>query len=206
MRQMKNTGMLLVALALSTGCGLLDTDQPNIVEPGDVESEAGALARRVGAIADFAFAQDGDGTQFEDGHILLSGLMADEFVLSTTPPTEQEVDQRRVFENNSTVYDMFHNLHRARAAAEAAAVALREQRAEPEADAFIGEMLSLAGFTYIFFGESFCSGVPFSRLEGEEVVFGEPQTTDEMFQTAVARFDAALAEPGTAAEESQEIA
>ncbi len=206
MRQMKNAGMLLVALALSTGCGLLDTDQPNIVEPGDVESEAGALARRVGAIADFAFAQDGDGTQFEDGHILLSGLMADEFVLSTTPPTEQEVDQRRVFENNSTVYDMFHNLHRARAAAEAAAVALREQRAEPEADAFIGEMLSLAGFTYIFFGESFCSGVPFSRLEGEEVVFGEPQTTDEMFQTAVARFDAALAEPGTAAEESQEIA
>jgi hypothetical protein len=192
--------LLVAALALSTGCGLLDTDQPNIVEPGDVESEAGALARRVGAISDFAFAQDGDGTLFEDGHILLSGLMADEFMLSTTPPTEQEVDQRRVFENNSTVYDMFHNLHRARAAAEAAAVALRELRAEPDADNFIGEMLSLAGFTYIFFGESFCSGVPFSRLEGDEVVYGAPQTTDEMFQTAIARFDAALAEPGVLAE------
>jgi hypothetical protein len=207
MRQMKTGSMLLVAaLALSTGCGLLDTDQPNIVEPGDVESAAGALARRVGAIADFAFAQDGDGTQFDDGHILLSGLMSDEFVLSTTPPTEQEIDQRRVFENNSTLRDMFHNLHRARAAAEAAAVALREQRAEPDADPFIGEMLTLAGFTYVLFGESFCSGVPFSRLDGEEVVFGAPQTTDEMFQTAVARFDAALAEPGTVEEESQEIA
>jgi hypothetical protein len=207
MRQMKTGSMLLVAaLALSTGCGLLDTDQPNIVEPGDVESAAGALARRVGAIADFAFAQDGDGTQFDDGHILLSGLMSDEFVLSTTPPTEQEIDQRRVFENNSTLRDMFHNLHRARAAAEAAAVALREQRAEPDADPFIGEMLTLAGFTYVLFGESFCSGVPFSRLDGDEVVFGAPQTTDEMFQTAVARFDAALAEPGTVEEESQEIA
>jgi hypothetical protein len=194
---MNTASMLLVAaLALSTGCGLLETDQPNIVEPGDVESEAGALALRVGAIADFTFAQDGDGTQFEDGHILLSGLMSDEFVLSTTPPTEQEIDQRRVFENNSTLYDMFHNLHRARAAAEGAAVALREQRAEPDADAFIGEMLSLAGFTYVLFGESFCSGVPFSHLEGDEIVYGEPQTTDEMFQTAVARFDAALAEPG----------
>ncbi len=203
---MTTASMLLVAaLALSTGCGLLETDQPNIVEPGDVESEAGALALRVGAIADFSFAQDGDGTQFEDGHILLSGLMSDEFVLSTTPPTEQEIDQRRVFENNSTLYDMFHNLHRARAAAEVAAVALRERRAEPDADAFIGEMLSLAGFTYVLFGESFCSGVPFSHLEGEEIVYGEPQTTDEMFQTAVARFDAALAEPGTVAEESQEI-
>ncbi|HEX2217407.1 MAG TPA: hypothetical protein VHG35_01285 [Gemmatimonadales bacterium] len=207
MRQTTTTSMLLVAaLALSTGCGLLDTDHPNIVDPDDVESEAGAEARRVGAIADFAFAQDGDGTGFEDGHILLSGLMSDEFVLSTTPPTEQEIDQRRVFENNSTLYDMFHNLHRARAAAEGAAVALREQREEPEADAGIGEMLSLAGFTYVFFGESFCSGVPFSRLEGDEIVYGQPQTTEQMFQTAVSRFDAALAEPGTAAEESQEIA
>ncbi|HEU4524887.1 MAG TPA: hypothetical protein VFR62_07680 [Gemmatimonadales bacterium] len=195
---MNSASMLLVAaLVLSTGCdGLLDTDQPNIVEPDDVESEAGALARRVGAISDFAFAQDGDGTMFEDGHILLSGLMSDEFMLSTTPPTEQEIDQRRVFENNSTLYDMFHNLHRARAAAEGAAVALRELRAEPDADNFIGEMLSLAGFSYIYFGESFCSGVPFSRLEGDQVVYGAPQTTDEMFQTAVARFDAALAEPG----------
>src|SRR5688500_18512630 len=105
MRQMNSASMLLVAaLVLSTGCdGLLDTDQPNIVEPDDVESEAGALARRVGAISDFAFAQDGDGTMFEDGHILLSGLMSDEFMLSTTPPTEQEIDQRRVFENNSTL-------------------------------------------------------------------------------------------------------
>src|SRR4030095_3652846 len=42
-------------------------------------------------------------------------------------------------------------------------------------------------------------------LEGDQVVYGEPQTTDEMFQTAVARFDAALAEPGTVAEEEPEI-
>src|SRR5918995_4037067 len=110
MRQMNTASMLLVAavLALSTGCDLLDTEQPNIVEPGDVESEAGALARRVGAISDFAFAQDGDGTMFEDGHILLSGLMSDEFMLSTTPPTEQEIDQRRVVEKKTTPYDMFH--------------------------------------------------------------------------------------------------
>ena len=77
------------------------------MEPGDVETPAGAEARRVGAIADFSFAQDGDGTLFEDGHILLSGLMSDEFVLSTTPPTEQEIDQRRVFEHNSTRLRLF---------------------------------------------------------------------------------------------------
>ena len=204
MRRIFESTVTVLVLFLA-GCGLLDTDQPNIVGPDDVETEAGAQARRIGAIADFAFAQDGDGTQFEDGHILLSGLMADEFVLSTTPPTEQEIDQRRVFENNSTLYDLFHNLHRARAAAEAAADALREFGADPDLDPGIGEMLSLAGLTYVYFGESFCSGVPFSRLEGEEVVFGDPQTTDEMFQAAVNQFDAALAEPGTVAEETQEI-
>lgn len=194
--------LLAAGLAATSGCDLLDTDQPNIVEPGDVESAEGAQARRVGAIADFAFAQDGDGTQFEDGHILLSGLMADEFVLSTTPPTEQEIDQRRVFENNSTLFDLFHNLHRARAAAEGAAEALRQFGADPDNDPGIGEMLSLAGFTYIYFGESFCSGVPYSRIEGEELIFGTPQTTTETFQTALARFDATLAEPGTAADEA----
>jgi hypothetical protein len=195
---------VVAALTLSIGCGLLDTEQPNIVEPGDLESEAGAETRRIGAISDFAAAQEGDG--LVDGHTHLSGLMSDEFVLSTTPPTMQEIDQRRVFESNLTLLTTFRYLHRARAAAEAAAVALRELRSEPHADAGIGEMLSLAGFTYVVFGESFCSGVPFSRLEEDEIVYGQPQTTEEIFQVAVGRFAAALAEPGTVAEESRQIA
>lgn len=191
---------LFALVILVAGCGLLDTDQPNIVDPDNLDSPEGAAAKQIGAIADFAFAQDGDGTQFEDGHILLSGLMSDEFVLSTTPPTEQEIDQRRVFELNSTLSDLFHNLHRARVAAEGAAEALQEFSVDPDTSAATSEMLSLAGFTYIYFGESFCSGVPFSRVEGEELVFGPPQTTAETFQTAVARFDAALAEPGITAD------
>ncbi len=186
------------AVLATIGCGLLDTDQPNIVEPGDVETPAGAQARRVGAIADFAFAQDGDGELFVDGHILLSGLMADEFVLSTTPPTEQEIDQRRVFEVNSTLYDVFFYLHRARAAAENAAAALETFSLDPTIEPGIAEMLSLAGFTYIFFGESFCSGVPFSQLDGDTIIYGQPQTIQQTLETAVARFDAALAHPGLA--------
>jgi starch-binding outer membrane protein, SusD/RagB family len=203
-----NRALLLPLLLAAAGCGLLDTDQPDIVEPGDVISPAGAQALRVGAISDFALANDGDGDLDEgitEGHVLLSGLMADEFVLSTTPPTEQEIDQRRVFENNVTLYLYYHNVQRARAAAETAAEALREFGAAPDEDPGIGEMLSLAGLTYVYLAESFCSGVAISNLEGDEEVFGEPQTTAQIFQTAVERFDAALAEPGVTAEESQEI-
>jgi hypothetical protein len=188
-----------VLLLLVGACGLLDTESPNTVEPGELDSPAGAEARRVGAIADFAFAKDGDGDLDlgrTDGQVLLSGLMTDEFVLSTTPPTEQEVDQRRVFENNSTVFDMYWYLHRARAAAENAAEALRQLSPKPDITSEIGEVLSLAGFSYVYFGEDFCSGVPFSRLDGDTIAYGEPQTTQEIFNTAVARFDQALAEPG----------
>jgi starch-binding outer membrane protein, SusD/RagB family len=198
---MRHTGIaaLLIAAACTgvTACGgLLDTDQPNIVDPGTLETPEGAQTRRLGAITDFTFAQDGDGTQFEDGHILLSGLMSDEFVLSTTPPTEQEIDQRRVFESNGTLSDVFLNLHRARAAAEGAADALQRLSVEPDSEPGIPEMYSLAGYTYLFFGESFCSGVPYSSISGDTLTFGLPQTTVQTFETALARFDAALAHPG----------
>jgi hypothetical protein len=197
MRQTSFAALLLAAVCSgSAACGLLDTDQPNVVDPGTLETPEGAQTRRLGAITDFAFAQDGDGTQFEDGHILVSGLMSDEFVLSTTPPTEQEVDQRRVFENNGIVSDLFLNLHRARTSAEAAANALQRLTLLPDSEPGIPEMLSLAGYTYLFFGESFCSGVPFSSLSGDSLVFGEPQTTTQVFDTALARFDSALAHPG----------
>ncbi|HEY9443957.1 MAG TPA: hypothetical protein VIQ25_12040 [Gemmatimonadales bacterium] len=196
-----------VLLLLTGACGLLDTESPNTVEPGELDSPAGAEARRVGAIADFTFAKDGDGDLNlgrTDGQVLLSGLMTDEFVLSTTPPTEQEVDQRRVFENNSTLFDMYWYLHRARAAAENAAVALRQLSPDPDGTNEIGEVLSLAGFSYVYFGEDFCSGVPFSRLDGDTIAFGEPQTTAEIFNSAVARFDQALAEPGVVNEEANQ--
>lgn len=196
-----------VLLLLAGACGLLDTDSPNTVEPGELDSPAGAEARRVGAIADFTFAKDGDGDLNlgrTDGQILLSGLMSDEFVLSTTPPTEQEVDQRRVFENNTTLFAMYWYMHRARAAAENAATALRQFDVDADTKSEIGEVLSLAGFSYVMFGEDFCSGVPFSRLDGDTIAFGQPQTTTEMFNSAVTKFDAALAEPGVENEEENE--
>ena len=59
-------------------------------------------------------------------------------------------------------------------------------------------MLSLAGFTYIFLAEDFCSGVPVSRIEDDQVVYGQPLTTDQVFETAIARFNAALAHPSIA--------
>ena len=192
---------LAVILGLVSGCGLLDTDQPNIIDPDEVNSPEGAQALALGALSDFAFAKDGDGTQFDDGLILTGGLLADEFVHSTTPPSQQEVDQRTTADINPTLSDVYRNLHKARAGLETAAAALRQFLVAPDETADIAEMRALAAYTYVYFGETFCSGVPFSRVSGDSLIFGTPQTTSQIFDTALVRFDEALAEPGLAVDD-----
>jgi hypothetical protein len=190
-----------VLLLCSLGaCGLLDTEQPNIIDPDNIDSPEGAQSLRLGAIADFTFVKDGDVTKypFLAGLILLGGLLADEFVHSTTGPPPQEIDQRTTATFNPLLFDIYRNLHQARAAAERAAAALRRYLIEPDNTVDIAEMHALAGFTYIYFGETFCSGVPFSRVSGDSLVFGSPETTTQIFERALSRFDSAAAEPGLA--------
>lgn len=194
------TAAVLSLLALS-GCGLLDTEQPNIIEPGGLASPEGAEALRLGAIADFGFVKDGDGTQFDDGLILVGGLLSDEFVHSTTPPSEQEIDQRTTALINPSLSDVYRNLHKARAGAENAANALRQFSVQPDSTPDIAEMQAIAGFTYLYFGEDFCSGVPFSRINGDSLIFGTPQTTTQIFGRAITLFDSALAQPGLVADD-----
>lgn len=193
--------ILSAAAVVLAGCGLLDTQQPNIIDPGSLGSPEGAASLRLGALADFNFAKDGDGTQSEDGLILVAGLLSDEFEHSTTPPSEQEIDQRTTAIINPSLSSIYRNLHHARAGAEAAAEQLQQFVLEPDSTPDIAEMQAIAGFTYAYFGEDFCSGVPFGRVIGDSSVFGEPQTTTQMYETALAKFDSALAHPGLSADD-----
>src|SRR5439155_1162225 len=96
----------------------------------------------------------------------------------------------------------FRTLSRARRAAEFAVAKYREfsdaTKFTPAADTTklsgLSEMLSVAGFTYIFFAENYCSGVPFSTANADgSLVYGSPLTTQQELDTAIARFDAAIA-------------
>ena len=60
------------------------------------------------------------------GSILVAGLLSDEFVFSTTPPSEQEIDQRTTSILNPSLSDAYRNLHHARAGAELAAEQLQK--------------------------------------------------------------------------------
>jgi hypothetical protein len=202
-------GIALTAL-IGVGCGALDTQNPNIVDAGNLDNPAGAATKRLGAISQFTLAKDGDynpvfipGTNQitndnSDGHILLSGILSDELVNPGFIPTRTEIDLRQGQPSNVTIADFYRSLHRARAAAEDAAVSLQTFSTDPATDQGIPEMLALAGFTYLFFAEDFCSGVPVSHAVGAVIQYGDQLTTAQLIDTAIVRFQAALAHPGIA--------
>jgi starch-binding outer membrane protein, SusD/RagB family len=198
---------LPVLLAGGVACGLLDTQQPNIVAEEELGTPAGAETKRLGAIAIFTLAKDGDfnpvaipGSEDtfndnSDGHVLMSGILADEFVNPGFIPSRTEVDTRTTQPVTAGLGAFYQSLHRARAASEDAATSLQALAEEPDANTGIPEMLSLAGYAYIFLAEDFCNGITVSRVVNDQIVFGEQLTTAQVFDTAIVRFNAALAHP-----------
>jgi hypothetical protein len=182
--------LVLGALALTACSGLLDVNSPDVINPKDLQNADGAIAAYNGAIGDFTFANDGDNGGTE-GQILVSGVFTDEYIDVETFPTRIEYDSRSINENNGTLTTVYFNLHKARIASEGAASAL--QQYADTAHSKIAEMLSLAGFTYVYFAENYCSGVPFSERQPDgSIAYGTPQSTNQILAIAISRFDSAL--------------
>jgi len=182
--------MVLVALLAAACTELLDVKTPDIINSGAVNNPDGAIAAYTGAVGDFSFANDGDNGGTE-GQILVSGVMADEYTDVETFPTRIEYDSRAINETNGTLNAVFFNLQKARVALEGAASAL--QQFAPTPTSRVGEVLALSGFTYVYFAENYCSAVPFSeRLPDGSIQYGIPQTTTQILDRAIARFDSAL--------------
>lgn len=191
----------LVAVVLAACSSLLDVQDPDIINPGDVTNPDGAVAAYNGAIGDFTFANDGNNGGTE-GQVLVSGVMADEFYDAETFPTRIEYDSRAINESNGTLNAVFFNLQKARVALEGAGAALETFAPTPASR--IAEMQALAGLTYVYFAENYCSAVPFSERQPDgSIAYGMPLSTDEILDLAVARFDAALAGPFVSAADSQ---
>jgi tetratricopeptide (TPR) repeat protein len=183
---------LVTALALlgATACDtskLLEVNDPDLVTPENVQGEKGAELYWAGALGQFAEAfSSGTG-----GQALYAGMLADEFHLSGTFPTRNEVDRREMDIRNGTLLGEYRTLHRARVGLKNAAERLEEFL---PGDERIAEMWNLNGYTYLLFAENYCSGVPFSETPNDgDVVYGTQTTTAEMLATALERFNAATA-------------
>jgi starch-binding outer membrane protein, SusD/RagB family len=195
---------LAVAVGLA-GCdldSLLDVGDPEVASPESVRDPSALPVVVAGAVRDFTYAYSGTGSigggGANDPLITLTGLFTDEMRHYGTFPTRQEVDRRAIpttapnnTTDNATLSDSYHNLHRARRAAELGEVLFEAADAGNSADRAL--LSNLAGFSYILFGEIYCEGVPYSSigLDGA-VTHGPPSTRAETFAQAMDRFDRAM--------------
>src|SRR5204863_2506905 len=196
----------LVALATSVACNteeLLKVTDPDVARPEALQGAAALPTLRAGAIGNFGVAYNGGAADVEQIH--LSGLLSDEFINTETFPTRLEIDQRAISISNTSLANTvqggtFFDLTRARASADQAAGAYT-QFAKTRADSTgFPEVLALSGFTYILFAENYCGAVPVSRQEPDgSFTFGAPEATNTLLDSAISKFNQALAMPSTPA-------
>jgi hypothetical protein len=188
---------LAAAVALVTACHTLDVAQPDIIQPGNLATASALPTIRAGAIGDFTAAYSGSGAQGSsgtvEGQVLTAGLLSDELINTETFPDRINVDRRFVEINGATMASVFRNLSRARRSTEVAAANYRQLAPDTTATSGLSEMLSLSGFSYVMFGENYCSGVPISNVAPDgSLSFGAPLTTVQILDTAINRFTQAL--------------
>lgn len=184
---------ILAALVACDPSKLIKVQDPDVALPSTLHSKEALPTVRNGVIGDFALAYGGSGNETEEGQISFSGLVTDELVNSETFPTRIELDRRLTIgshaQNNADNQDVFLELARARAFADFASARYGEFDAGNEGHA---EVLNLGAFAKVLFAENYCSGVPFSTLnEDGTISFGEPLTTEQTLESALAQFDSA---------------
>lgn len=182
--------MMALGLTLMSGCSsdkILQVETPDIVQPGDVNSAAGAHGVRVGALARFNSATSG-----AESLLLLGGLFADEWNNGDSFIARQEIDQRVVTVQNNFLDAANRVLHRTRIAAGQAIELLAEF--DPNAPrAQVAEMHFLKAYTVNLLAEHYCDGLALSELVDGVEQYGTPMTTVAAFERALAHADEGIA-------------
>jgi starch-binding outer membrane protein, SusD/RagB family len=186
-----------VLLTIAGGCNLPDVNTPDVV-PVDNLNDATALPTiRAGAIGDFGIAYTGSGAQGSggttEGQVLASGLLGDEWINTETFPDRVQADARQIDIASGTWTTVFRNVARAHLSTLRAAHKFQDL-ADSTTNAGRAELLSLAGYTRLFFGENYCSGVPLSYPNPDGTInFGAPLTTVQILDSALDLFNKSIA-------------
>ena len=197
-----HSALAVGVLTASAACSIdkiLKVQDLDVATPGSLNTAAALPILLGGAVSNFHAAYIGTGNVNESsGQIGYGGLLSDELRSSDTFPTRNQVDQRTIQLDNGSNESQFILLSQARAAAQ---IATTKYRALDPSDPGMALAYALDGYSTILFGEDYCSGVPFSTLtDAGATVYGQPLTTTQIFERAVAKFDSALGAPGVTAQ------
>jgi hypothetical protein len=165
----------------------LELEDPDIINPSNVSTPAGANAARIGALARLNVATSGG-----ESLLLLGGLFADEWNNGDSFIARQEIDQRIITPQNTFLTDASRGLHRARLSAEQAIALL--QKYNPTAPGWqLAEMYFAQAYLENLAAEHYCSGLVFSTVVDGAEMYGAPLTTTEALTRALAHADSGLA-------------
>ena len=188
--------MALAALA-GTACqdSLLKATDPDLIAPSDLDTPEGADALRIGALDRFRRATGGDDANGNESTWLTGGLLADEWGTSSTFVQNDELDERRIKTDNSTVTFDFRKLSRVRTAVDQALPLMKKYRADSTVN--IAELYLARGFSEMQLASDFCNGIPLSDASNAtsptDIKFGTPQTVLQVFATAIKSLDSGYA-------------
>jgi starch-binding outer membrane protein, SusD/RagB family len=176
-----------LALTACEPSQFLDVETPDIVDPRDVQSPAGAEAVRIGALSRFVQATTGS-----ESFLLLGGLAADEWVNGDTFIDRHQLDRRDITPDNAFLTTASRNLHRARLSAEQA-IGLLERYAPAGPGWHIAEMQFVQAYLVNLAAEHYCDGLVFSTVGSGGEEFGTPMTTRAAYERALGHANAGLA-------------
>ncbi len=177
----------ILGLAACSTHDILSVQDPDIINPENVQSAAGAEAVRQGALARFNVATSGDESLF-----LLGGMFADEWINGDSYIDRQQVDTRTPIPENSFLLGINRSLHRARLSARQAVDLLRQYN--PTAPGWeTAEMYFVEAYLENVYAEDYCNGLVFSTVTDGREEYGSPITTAAAFQLALAHADSGLA-------------
>lgn len=186
-RSMAMASVLSVAALVSCSpTEFLEVTDPDIINPSDVSTPAGANAARLGALARLNSATTG-----VESLLMLGGLFTDEWNNGDSFIARQEIDQRTITPQNSFLTDANRALHRARLSSRQAIDLIRQYN--PTAPGWnIGEMYFVEAYLESLAAEQYCNGLVFSTVVDGESVYGTPMTTTQALTMALAHADSGL--------------
>jgi len=171
---------------------LLSVTDPDVASPSSLVGAGALPALRAGALGDFGNAYNGPSADVEQ--VDLSALLSDEFMNTETFPTRIEIDQRAMTITNGSLNGTYYDLNRARASADRAAAAYAANAKTAKDSTGYGEVIALSGMVYVLYAENYCGAVPISTQSSSgTVVYGAPLSTNQLLDSAIARFDRTLA-------------
>lgn len=184
------------SVAAVTACNqtdLLTVATPDVVLPKNISGPEALPAAFAAAVGDFQIGYAGGygtGLDNNEGIAQITGLLSDELANAETFTTRIELDRRATKINNSTTLQTFQDLQRARATADLVAERFRQfSPDDPEG----AEVQALAAYTYVLLAESYCNGVPTSKVNDDGTfTFGAQQSGAQLLTAAIAKFDSAI--------------